>query len=153
MALHAQHISGMVSLSHMERRFPAIIGTLLLTAALAGPMHAQEPSTQEQAPAPGENSTVLRTTVRRVVLDVVVTDAKGSPAAGLTKEDFTVTEDGKAQQIVSFDATGFSPDMDYVPPALPPQPPNTFVNMPSTPEKGPLYVLLYDLVNMDRPDQ
>jgi VWFA-related protein len=143
----------MVSLSHMERRFPAIIGTLLLTTALAGPMHAQEPSTQEQAPAPGENSTVLRTTVRRVVLDVVVTDAKGSPASGLTKEDFTITEDGKVQRIVSFDAIGFSPDMDYVPPALPPQPPNTFINMPSTPEKGPLYVLLYDLVNMDSPDQ
>jgi VWFA-related protein len=141
---------GVVSLSHMVRRSPGIICTFLLTAALANAIHAQA---QEQAPAPGENSTVLRTTVRRVVLDVVVTDAKGSPAAGLTKDDFTVTEDGKPQQIVSFDANGFSPEMDYVPPALPPQPPNTFINMPPTPEKGPLYVLLYDLVNMDSPDQ
>jgi VWFA-related protein len=72
---------------------------------------------------------------------------------GLTKADFSVTEDGKPQEIVTFDASGFSSGMDYVPPALPAQPPNTFVNMPATPEKGPLYVLLYDLVNMDSPDQ
>ena len=42
--------------------------------------------------------------------------------------------------------------MDYLPPKLPPEPPNTFVNLPTTPEKGPLYVLLYDLVNMDNPN-
>jgi VWFA-related protein len=91
--------------------------------------------------------------VRRVVLDVVVTDPKGAPVPGLTKQDFKVTEDGKPQDILSFDANGFSPDMDYVPTKLPPQPPNTFINMPTLPEKGPLYVLLYDLVNMDSPDQ
>src|SRR5208282_6181232 len=43
------------------------------------------------------------------------------------------------------------PAMDYLPPKLPPEPPNSFVNLPTTPEKGPLYVLLYDLVNMDNP--
>jgi VWFA-related protein len=91
--------------------------------------------------------------VRRVVLDVVVTDPKGAPVPGLTKQDFAVAEDGKPQEILSFDANGFSADMDYVPTKLPPQPPNTFINMPTLPEKGPLYVLLYDLVNMDSPDQ
>jgi VWFA-related protein len=72
---------------------------------------------------------------------------------GLSQGDFTVTEDGKDQKIVGFDAVGFSGDMDYVPPTLPPQPPGTFINLPATPEKGPLYVLLYDLVNMDSADQ
>jgi VWFA-related protein len=43
--------------------------------------------------------------------------------------------------------------MDYVPPSLPPQRAGTYINLPATPEKGPLYVLLYDLVNMDSPDQ
>ena len=137
----------------METRFQAIIRALLLTAALADAMHAQVPSTQDLAATSGETPTVLRTTVRRVVLDVVVTDPLGSPVRGLTKADFSVTEDGKPQEIVTFDASGFSSGMDYVPPALPAQPPNTFVNMPATPEKGPLYVLLYDLVNMDSPDQ
>jgi VWFA-related protein len=137
----------------METRFQAIIRALLLTAALADAMHAQVPSTQDLAATSGETPTVFRTTVRRVVLDVVVTDPLGSPVRGLTKADFSVTEDGKPQEIVTFDASGFSSGMDYVPPALPAQPPNTFVNMPATPEKGPLYVLLYDLVNMDSPDQ
>ena len=123
------------------------LGALLLFALLTGAGKAQEPS----ASTGGESRTVIRTTVRRVVLDVVVTDPKGAPAAGLTKNDFTVTEDGRPQRILSFDANGFSPAMDYVPPPLPPQPANTFINLPATPEKGPLYVLLYDLTDMDDP--
>jgi VWFA-related protein len=102
---------------------------------------------QDEAP------TVLQMSVRRVVLDVLVTDAKGAPVSGLTEGDFTVTEDGTPQKIVAFDAVGFSDGMDYVPPSLPPQPAGTYINLPATPEKGPLYVLLYDLVNMDSPDQ
>ena len=80
------------------------------------------------------------------MLDVVVTNAKGTPAADLT-------EDGTPQKVLSFDASGFSPEMDYVPSPLPPQPPNTFINLPATPERGPLYVLLYDLTNLDDPSQ
>ncbi len=91
----------------------------------------------------------LKTTVRRVVVDVVVTDAKGEPVHGLTEHDFTIDEDGRQQTVLSFEANGFKAGMDYLPPKLPGQPPNTFVNLPATPEKGPLYVLLYDLVNMD----
>ncbi len=86
-------------------------------------------------------------------MDVVVTNAKGSPVSGLTQGDFRVTEDGTDQKIVAFDAVGFSNTMDYVPPTLPPQPLGTYINLPPTPEKGPLYVLLYDLVNMDSADQ
>ena len=32
-------------------------------------------------------------------------------------------------------------------------PPNHFVNIPPTPERGPLYVILYDLVNIEIDDQ
>lgn len=35
-------------------------------------------------------------------LDVVVTDAKGNPVHGLTKEDFAVMENGKAQEVTNF---------------------------------------------------
>jgi VWFA-related protein len=114
-------------------------------------MQAQTATTQ--ASAQDETPTVLQMTVRRAVLDVVVTNAKGAPAPGLTAEDFNVTEDGTEQKIVAFDAVGFSDGMDYVPPNLPPQPAGTYINLPSTPERGPLYVLLYDLVNMDSADQ
>jgi VWFA-related protein len=110
-------------------------------------------STPNQAAPPGYSTTVFKANVRRVIVDVVVTDSHGKAVSGLTKQDFSVAEDGKQQQIRSFDANGFSPAMDYLPPNLPPEPPNTFVNLPKTPEKGPLYVLLYDLVNMDNQDQ
>ncbi len=106
-----------------------------------------------QAVAPANSATVFKTNVRRVVLDVVVTDSAGKPVSGLKKQDFSILEDGDPQRVLSFDANGFDPGMDYMPPKLPPPPPNTFVNLPATPEKGPLYVLLYDLVNMDNEDQ
>ncbi len=109
---------------------------------------------QQAAPAGSDGvTTVFKTTVRRVVLDVVVTDASGKAVAGLTKDDFAVVEDSKPQEILSFDPFGFGPQMDYQPPKLPAEPVNTFVNLPATPEKGPLYVLLYDLNNMDNEDQ
>ncbi len=134
-------------------------GALLSSAALLCPVAVS--GAQQEAPAvtvaqtspPGYSTTVFKANVRRVVVDVVVTDSKGQPVRGLTKADFSVAEDGRPQQILSFDANGFSPAMDYLPPKLPPEPANTFVNLPTTPEKGPLYVLLYDLVNMDNPDQ
>jgi len=112
---------------------------------------AQQPVGQTDPPA--NSTTVFRTNVRRVVVDVVVTDSSGKAVRGLTKEDFSLSEDGKPQQILSFDANGFNAGMDFQPPNLPPEPPNYFVNLPTTPEKGPLYVLLYDLVNMDNEDQ
>jgi VWFA-related protein len=137
----------------MRTRLLAMVWALLLTAALVEAAKAQAPSTQVSSPVQTQQHTILTTTVRRVVLDVAVTDPKGSPVPGLTAADFAVTEDGEQQRILSFDANGFSPEMDYVPPTLPPEPANTFINLPTTPEKGPLYVLLYDLVNMESQDQ
>jgi VWFA-related protein len=141
----------------METLSPSHLCRLLVMAAVAASMRAQtattpNPSVQNTS-AQAEAPTVLQMTVRRVVLDVVVTDAKGTPVHGLNQGDFRVTEDGKEQTIVGFDAVGFAPGMDYVPPELPPQPAGTYINLPATPEKGPLYVLLYDLVNMDSADQ
>ena len=89
---------------------------------------------------------VFRSTVRRVPVDVVVQDKNGNPVTGLKKEDFLIEEDGKKQSILSFDVfNGVAPA--YVPPKLPPMPPNTFVDLPAQAERGPLYVLYYDMVN------
>jgi VWFA-related protein len=112
-------------------------------------MEAQQPA----APASEAPTTTFKTSVSRVLVDIVVTDKDGNPVPGLTKSDFTVSEDGQPQQILSFDVNGFTPVMDYQPAKMPPVPANTFVNLPATPEKGPLYVLLYDLTNMDNEDQ
>lgn len=45
----------------------------------------------------------MRVYVTRVVLDVVVTDAKGNNVMGLSKDDFKVTDAGEPQTLTSFD--------------------------------------------------
>ena len=39
-----------------------------------------------------------------VTLDAVVLDGKGRPVSGLAREDFVVTEDGRPQEIATFEA-------------------------------------------------
>jgi hypothetical protein len=39
---------------------------------------------------------------RRIILNVVVTDASGKPVSGLQKTDFTLLDNHQPQQIVSF---------------------------------------------------
>ena len=73
---------------------------------------AQAPPAGQAAPL-NNPTTVFKANVRRVVVDVVVTDSKGQPVSGLTKANFSVTEDGKPQQILSFDANGFNSGMDW----------------------------------------
>jgi VWFA-related protein len=107
----------------------------------------------QQKQAPNSPAFTLETTVTRVLLDVTVTDAHGNPVHGLTRNDFTVQEDGRPQTILSFDAHNFAAEIDYTPPKLPQLRPNTFVDLPSTPSRGPLYVLYYDLVNIPIADQ
>ncbi len=132
----------------------------LLIAALASGtvLTAQQPSSstpsaqQTAKVSPQESSIPLfRSKVHRVILDVVVTDSNEKPVRGLTRDDFTVAEDGKTQRVLSFDVH----DFDAVPetPAVPQLPANTFMNVPSAPERGPLYVILYDMVNMRVDDQ
>ena len=114
----------------------------------------------QQSAAPSPNNELpstqtytLTTSVNRVVLDVVVTDAHGNPVHGLTRDDFKVAEDGVSQHVLSFDTWNFDGGMDYRPSELPPLPENTFVDLPKSPERGPLYVILYDLVNIPNDDQ
>jgi VWFA-related protein len=126
---------------------PTLLCGCLVTLLLAASASAQQATTADVP------TTTFKTTVHRVVVDVVVADANGNSVSGLTKDDFAIQEDGAPQTVLSFDPSGFQPGMDYVPAKMPPVPANTFVNLPATPEKGPLYVLLYDLVNMDNPDQ
>ena len=94
---------------------------------------------------------VIKKSVRRVVLDVVVTDQYGRALHGLTPQDFIVKEDGDPQKILSFDVHTLDSGSDFA--KLPPLPPNTFINIPSAPERGPLYVLLLDLVNTETGDE
>jgi VWFA-related protein len=131
--------------------------TILLLCSVS-PLPGQQNSAQ---PLPAQDSERLGTifhgdifhsNVRRVILDVVVTDSNDQPIRGLSRDDFLIKEDGKPQRVLSFDAHDFS-EVPKPLPALPSLPSNTWVNVPAVPEKGPLYVLLYDMVNMDVDDQ
>ena len=48
--------------------------------------------------------------VELVTVDAVVLDDAGNPVGGLTRDDFVVTEDGKRQEIVGFEAFGTGTD-------------------------------------------
>jgi VWFA-related protein len=117
---------------------------------------------QQQEPAPqalkieghqAETSDIVfKSSAHRVLVDVVVTGHDGKPVPGLSLQDFSIAEDGKAQKVLSFDVHDFDPVSNSLP-KRPNLPANTFMNLPSGPERGPLYVLLLDLLNMDVDDQ
>ena len=115
--------------------------------AQPGTSSSQQGSTTAEQPG-----FTIRQTVHQVLVDIVVSDKDGKPVRGLSKSDFTVKEDGQQQHLLSFDVED-SNTPAFIPPKLPPLPANTFVNLPTTPEKGPLYILLYDMVNTDQEDQ
>ncbi len=129
--------------------------SLLLTAfahlLVAQQMVAQQ--TPQSAPAGQrpQSDIVFKSVVNRVILDVVVTDSVGKPVHSLSQQDFSLAEDGQTQQILSFDVHDLEAATEF--PKLPPLPANTFVNVPSAPERGPLYVLLLDLVNTETSDE
>jgi len=131
-------------------------GTLPVLAFLAAASllaTAQQAPQPEAAPPPGNNPSAdnysFKAAVRRVVVDVVVTDSKGAPVHGLTAKDFSIEEDKTPQRILSFDPH----DKDEWKGVLPANvPPNTFINLPKQPEQGPLYLLFYDMVNTGDPN-
>jgi VWFA-related protein len=87
-----------------------------------------------------------------VPLDVIVLDKNGMPVRSLTQNDFVVEEDGTPQSVLGFDwFDGTVPA--FVPPKIPALPSNTFVDLPAAPERGPLFVLYYDMVNTPMPRQ
>ncbi len=103
-------------------------GVLLVGAALAG---QQEP--------------VLRVTTRLVEVNVVVTGKQGRPVDGLTKDDFTITEDGKPQRIESFSVE----KVHLLPPPAEPLPPDIYTNRYELKGGAPsaVTIVLLDLVN------
>jgi VWFA-related protein len=135
-----------------------VLGAILLAFPLAAASQAaaqavaSTPEHGKKGAAAEQQGYQLKLEVRRVLVDVVVTDKQGNAVRGLRKADFVVKEDKTAQTVLSFDYfDGSKPS--YVPRKLPALPANTFVNLPSEPEQGPLYVLYYDMVNTPPDDQ
>jgi VWFA-related protein len=75
----------------------------------------------QQTSQASANDTVLRVTTRMVLVDAVVVDRAGKPVTNLTEKDFSISEDGKPQKIVSFSLhQGNKPKAQPLPPLLQP---------------------------------
>ncbi|HUD54972.1 MAG TPA: VWA domain-containing protein [Terracidiphilus sp.] len=79
------------------------IGALLCVTALMTAIPVQMLIAQNQQNSPSQPT--LQVTSTLVFLDVTVLDKKGDPVViGLSKDDFTITEDKKPERIFSFEA-------------------------------------------------
>ena len=104
---------------------------LLALLAFSATLRAQQDTgTPQPAPSP-DGTFTLRANTHLVVLDVSVLDWKGSPATGLTKDAFRVSEDGHDQTVKNLE------EHAPIDPAVARQqlaavaaklPPNTFTN-------------------------
>ena len=110
-------------------------------------VHAQNSSSQTNSS--GQVPTI-KTEVRVVLVDVVVTQGKGEPVTGLRKDDFQVSEDGRPQTISFFEEhTGGT----VSPVTLPPMPPGVYTNYPMIKTTDSINVLLLDSLNTQATDQ
>src|SRR2546430_13378969 len=77
----------------------SILATLLAGLLIAS---AQQNQQQNTVLMPTGGIGKISTTVQLVVVDLAAKDKNGNPIEGLTAKDFTITEDGKPQEIKIF---------------------------------------------------
>ncbi len=139
--------------------FGVVFAFLLPFSAIGQQPKAPLPSAAQPQPGPElvqtADARTIKTRVRQVLLDVVVTDSNNHPVTGLHQRDFSVLEDGKPQQIRSLEAhvASDAAPPGSEPPKLPELPPNTFLNLSPVNENLPLNILLYDVLNTPIDDQ
>jgi VWFA-related protein len=111
----------------------AYLRVLLCTSiALVGTFFQESAAQIQQGPS---NAPTIQVTSRLVFLDVTVLDKKGRPVVtGLTKDDFTITEDKRPQAIFSFEG----PQAHTV---------NRLAGDGYPDEKAPLTIFVLDLLN------
>jgi len=80
----------------MQRRLKVTLALAVITASTGLFARQQAPA------APASQAGRFTAASAGVLVDVVVRDKKG-PVMDLNAEDFTITEDGKPQEVVSFD--------------------------------------------------
>jgi VWFA-related protein len=113
----------------MSHRHAVLLPSTLLFLVSCALLVAQ--SNQQQS----VQTPTLRVTSSLVFLDVTVLDKKGHPVlTGLTKDDFTITEDKKPEHIFSFEP----PDVHTI---------NTKSSDENPDGKAPVTILVLDLLN------
>lgn len=125
--------------SRVRRR--QVAAAIILGAVGSTALTSQEKPSASPTP---DSGIVIRQTVRRVRIDVIVTDGQGRAVSGLHSSDFQLSEDGKAQAIRHFE---WHDDAQVTVPPRPAMAPHMFMNLPQAPERGPMTVLLFDVLN------
>ena len=105
---------------------------------------------QTAAPESDKAAATIKTQVRLVLVDVVVTNAKGEAVTGLHKDDFQILEDGKPQTVSTFEEHHGAPPTQIT---LPNLPPNVYTNFPVVQRADAVNVLLLDALNTPSRDQ
>jgi VWFA-related protein len=123
-----------------------VVFLLLPSVSVALPQAAPPlpPSSKTQEPQ------VIRSTTRLVQVSVVTQDGKGEPITGLKKENFTVLDEGKPQNIAVFTCESPAPAAAAVH-----LPPNSFTNRFDLKgeDPGAVTVILFDSLNTSSQDQ
>ncbi|MDP9262870.1 MAG: VWA domain-containing protein, partial [Acidobacteriota bacterium] len=148
----------------MKRFGKSVMIWATMLALGAQPFVAQQSAPPAQsAPAPADQYT-FRAVSDLVLVNVVVRDKQGQPVRGLKPGDFTVLEDGKQQQVQSFDVEDVTAERAA---ELAPATPSVTGVTPSAPAKataakGPsvkfdarnrrLIVLFFDFTGMEPED-
>ena len=123
----------------------------LLLATFIGIAVAGQAPAGQTAPKPDGQAPVFRAATRLVQVSVVVHDGHGQPVADLKKDEFTLIERGKPQQI-SFFSVASSASPVNPPPPLPPHVfSNTLTQQAGVPPS--VTIILLDLLNTSWTDQ
>jgi VWFA-related protein len=117
------------------------IVAMLLSLAWAVPVMGQA----------DESATTLRLTSRGVLVDVIVNDSSGKPVTGLSRDAFSVSEQGKPQTISFFEENGNTPPARQG--EMSKMPPDVFTNFSPFPQPPAVNVLLLDSLNTHMENQ
>src|SRR5260221_10239052 len=127
----------------MIRSFGRVVRPALLPLLLLPTLGRAQDQKQAPPPAPAETPT-FPARVEQVTVDVVVLDKKAGPVSGLTRDDFVLSEDGKAQPIVSFESVVVANPR----PAAPVPVPVISSNVVTEKRRARTFVILFDDVHL-----
>jgi VWFA-related protein len=105
---------------------------------------------RKHTPRARQSESVIQVTTHLVQVNVIVKDRHGQLVPGLTRNDFTITDDGKPQEI-----SGFLVEQSHTLATIPPVPPDFFTNIPERQAGGSpaITVILLDGLNTRWEDQ
>ena len=117
---------------------------LLALVAVAAPV-PRGLAGQAPASAPEQVPPTFAREVEVVRVDVVVTDKSGRPVTGLTKDDFTLTDEGKPQIIETFESVQLEVP---APSGAPAAKPRVVSNEAPPPDASRTFAIVVDTLNL-----